>query len=437
MRAVCCLVAVIVAACVFTTTRGAKIQMRDPDAKHEGDGTADWAEQLKRLQQLLPDDAEWGKSISDVLRTHKGETLDICGFTQVSCTVHHEVDTLVIEHAHGSIVWDKLPGTVAFVTFTQSNFDTLFTLEGVPAWVQSLRFYGCTFGKQRPAIGADTAAAPNKGKSGDENTTPRMHELVCESCGLESVPWDALPGLMVLNLANNMLKGVPMASLPKGLRFLNLSHASAEPVAPWGALPSTLVSLDVSFGGLTTIGAVPAALEVLVVSHNNIAGPLDVTGLPASLRTLDVSFNKLTGTVPSLVHLSALRQFAADHNQLTGYDVKNFPTGILRIDLSSNEITGALDTAQLPKQIHTFAIGFNKLAGELDLTKLPQNIDTFDVQSNQLSGRVVLIVLPSSMRFLYLQNNRFTGRPDLSKLPVDLRRIMFGNNSWDSLMPPR
>uniref|UniRef100_A0A7S1QMZ1 Uncharacterized protein n=1 Tax=Neobodo designis TaxID=312471 RepID=A0A7S1QMZ1_NEODS len=442
-------------ACCTWGADAAAVKLRDAgnaDKQLEGD-SSEWVKELRKLQRILPEDREWAASINGFIDSHRSEVVDVCNFDFVGCTVQHEVESLRIDRAIGNVDWGAVPNTVTFVTFENGRFTFNFDFS-VGATVQSLKYVNCRFGQPLPEFNDEgvpildgtsaqhavvKSAKLTKPKNAVDPSKTRLHEIVVRDCQLPTVPWTEFPPVISADLSGNPFLGIPIKSLPRNMRFLNLSFALAADVPEldaWADLPPALISLDLSGLRLNRIGPLPQRLEELVLRNNSVSS-LQAAGLPPSLAKLNLAFNALSGDVPDLSAAASLKDLDVTGNKLTSLPFSHLPTTIRAVRANGNKLGGEYDLTALPKTLQVLELADNAIAGAADLSRLPEGLETLDIQGNTMTGPVDLGRLPQSIRFLYLQRNRFTGRPDLSKLPVDLRRIFFGENNWDSLMPPR
>jgi hypothetical protein len=436
---------------IVGSASAAILRLRDEDKHSEGDPT-EWMKELRQLQRILPDDREWVESIVGFILTHRGESVDVCNFVQVGCTVHHEIESLNIDQAAGHVVWREMPPTVTFVAFSNGKFTDSFSLKRIPQAIQSLKYTSCAFDvrpSDLPHAGDEhdgpldgehravvlTTPAP---EADDAKAAVNLHELVVRRCNLTTIDWASLPSLAMLDVSGNKFSDIPFKSLPNTLRILNLSNAivPGSKVNPWEGLPDGLVSVDLSGAGIETIGKLPRNLEELFLSRNRLSGQIDVDKMSERLRKLDLSHNALT-SMPNIAVRQHLRYVDVTGNKIQKVNFMDLPSDIVQFRAANNNLEGTVDLTKLPRDLVHLDLSFNQLSGGLDFTKLPKRIDTLNLQANQFSGTVDFTNLPTSTRFLYVQRNKLTGRPDLSKLPVDLRRILFGDNQWTSLMPRR
>ncbi|GMP21929.1 hypothetical protein CsSME_00000139 [Camellia sinensis var. sinensis] len=218
-------------------------------------------------------------------------------------------------------------------------------------------------------------------------TQKNFSELDISSNGIsDNVPswfWDLSPGLRLLNLSNNLIKGL--------LPDLSLKYQGY---------------LDMHLGSNHFSGPIPLAppnVTLMNLSKNKFSGSLSflcaIRG--TNLTYLDLSNNSLSGELPRCwVHLKALSIINLAHNNLSGKIPSSMGeiasslkrcTNLIMIDLGGNKLTGKIPTwigAHLTSLI-VLSLRFNEFKGSIPrhICHLNQ-IQIVDFSHNRLSRNI-------------------------------------------------
>ena len=194
-----------------------------------------------------------------------------------------------------------------------------------------------------------------------------------------TIPWELLPSVSTINLADNQFHG----------------------------------SLGSHLGGLSR-------LTSLSLSLNQLNGTLPTElGLLRSAQLISLWHNRLSGPVPT--HVGSL-------------------THLTKLDLFSNQLTGPIPTELgLLKNLQVLYLEKNALTGTLPeklLTGLPA-MKTLSVQVNQLNGTIPRAIGSlSEIQYLYLKSNEFHGTvpTELGQLQ-DVMELFLNANQLTGTIP--
>ncbi|CAH2070042.1 unnamed protein product, partial [Thlaspi arvense] len=281
-----------------------------------------------------------------------------------------------------------------------------------------------------------------------------------------------LQQLQVLDLSHNLLSG-SVSEAVSGLKLiqsLNISSNSLSGnLSGLGAFPG-LVMLNVSnnlFEGEIhpELCSSSGEIQVLDLSMNRLVGNLDgLYNCSKSIQRLHVDINRFTGQLPDSLYSSrGLEQLSVSGNYLSGelseklsnlYGLKslliseNRFSGVIpdvfgnltqleHLDVSSNKFSGGFPTSLSEcSKLRVLDLRNNSLSGSVDLnfTKFP-DLCVLDLASNHFSG-----LLPDSlghcskMKILSLAKNEFSGK--IPKTFKNLKSLLFlslSNNSFVDL----
>ncbi|CAN8301988.1 unnamed protein product [Cochlearia groenlandica] len=235
----------------------------------------------------------------------------------------------------------------------------------------------------------------------------------------------AFPGLVSLNVSNNLLGGEIGPELCSSSIEIQVLDLSANRLV----------------GSLDGFHSCSETIQRIHVDNNGLTGQLpDSLYSIRELEELSLSGNYLSGEISEkLSTLSGLKSLLISENRFTGLipDVFGNLTQLKHLDMSSNKFLGnlPLSLSQCSK-LRVLDLRNNSLSGHVDInfTKLP-DLCVLDLASNHFSG-----VLPDSlggcpeMKILSLAKNGFSGKiPDTFKNLKSLLFLSLSNNSFVDL----
>ncbi|GMP21938.1 hypothetical protein CsSME_00000147 [Camellia sinensis var. sinensis] len=210
--------------------------------------------------------------------------------------------------------------------------------------------------------------------------------------------WDLSPGLIYLNLSNNLIKGLlPDLSL-KYHGYLSIDLSLNHFMGPMPLAPPNVTLLD--------------------LSKNKLSGSLSflcaITGM--ELTYLDLSNNSLSGELPSCwVHLTSLSIVNLAYNNFYGKIPRSMGSlgEIDTLNLRSNNFSGGVPSSlKRCTKLRMFDLGENKLTG-----KIPAWIGThltslivLSLRFNEFSGSIPRHICHlNQIQVLDFSHNRLSG----------------------------
>ncbi|GMP22076.1 hypothetical protein CsSME_00000250 [Camellia sinensis var. sinensis] len=235
-------------------------------------------------------------------------------------------------------------------------------------------------------------------------TQNNLSELDISSNGISDVVpnwlWDLSPGLISLNLSNNLIKGLlPDLSLKyRGYPTIDLS--SNHFMGPIPLVPPNVTLLNLSknkFSGSLSFLCANAGMELtyLDLSNNLLSGELPSSWVHLkALSIINLAYNNLYGKIPSSMgSLGQIQTLHLRNNNFSGEVPSSLKrcTKLTMIDLGGNRFTGKVPVwigAHLTSLI-VLSLRSNEFEGSIPrhICHLNQ-IQILDFSQNRLSGNI-------------------------------------------------
>ncbi|CAL5364951.1 unnamed protein product [Camellia sinensis] len=235
-------------------------------------------------------------------------------------------------------------------------------------------------------------------------TQKNFSELDISSNGIsDNVPswfWDLSPGLRLLNLSNNLIKGLlPDLSL-KYQGYLDMHLGSNHFSGPIPLAPPNVTLMNLSknkfSGSLSFLCAIRGTnLTYLDLSNNSLSGELPRCWVHLkALSIINLAHNNLSGKIPSSMgSLGQIQTLHLRNNNFSREIASSLKrcTNLIMIDLGGNKLTGKIPTwigAHLTSLI-VLSLRFNEFKGSIPrhICHLNQ-IQIVDFSHNRLSRNI-------------------------------------------------
>ncbi|KAL7228336.1 hypothetical protein ACSBR2_007118 [Camellia fascicularis] len=229
-------------------------------------------------------------------------------------------------------------------------------------------------------------------------------ELDISSNGIsDNVPswfWDLSPGLRLLNLSNNLIKGLlPNLSLKyHGYPGIDLSSNHFSGPTPLAPPNVTLLNLSKNnfSGSLSFLCAIRGTeLTYLDLSNNSLSGELPSCWVHhKALSIINLANNNLYGKIPSSMgSLGHIKTLHLHNNNFSGEIPSSLKrcTNLIMIDLGGNKLTGKMPAwiGEHLTSLIVLSLQFNEFKGSIPphICHLNQ-IQVLDFSHNRLSGNI-------------------------------------------------
>lgn len=241
-----------------------------------------------------------------------------------------------------------------------------------------------------------------------------------------------LPALLLLNLANNVLRTeIPSFTNLINLVTLDLSENRLSGPVPDFDLPAleTLrLSDNLLMEAIPNFSGIPM-LKTLAIDNNMLSGGLPNFDMLRSLISLRLSGNQFDGPLPDLALLPNLIILDLSDNQFFGnVPIFGAANNLFELRLSDNDLTGLIPSFSRTRFLDVLHLANNKLVGPVTTIGPLEFIRELDLSGNQLEGDIDFLADYTSLIEVDLSNNSFSGK--ISELPdfPELEFLNLGQN---------
>ncbi|XP_078614609.1 uncharacterized protein LOC144883820 [Branchiostoma floridae x Branchiostoma japonicum] len=405
-----CLVATVVAICVYCLVRGFQNKQTE-----EGDSLP----QPAQLDESRVEDISFVEDVSPQQDDHESLTCPIC--RSDSCDDDHESTFLFHREQY------KDHSNEEHIKLTQGRGEdkplTIFEEIGEFKRLKTVTIIGVRIGY--PSL-----------LNLLQCSSVRSLKLV--SCQIACVPrcLAKLKDLEILDLSHNNLTTLPgrsLHSLPC-LKSLNLSHNNITTIGSTVRKLRAVQNFDVSFNKITEIPYEVLEMQNLKnfsCSHNKIKRWLDPTYENMLANTAPLKFLNLSNN-----SLEEVPRYVKDLKNLSVVNISD--NKIWRADVSDEIQSHQLAELFYLPSVSKLVLGNNniKTLPLLDMAKVSPNIELIDLTNNEIREVPAGLLLMTHLKVLLLGNNNITKLPtdlDLNKLSPTLSIIDLSSNELDDM----